>query len=170
MFTKNRDFLLFIRDKIILDKLLTTFNYDFKKEKNYIYDDNLVLSPFYSREKLEFLLKNAKKEILIYFPYFEDEWFQSILEDKFNENIKVQIITDKKNEKLEDFKSLWFDIKALPKLTVHAKIILIDNKYLYIWSINFSASSIDKNRETGVLIKNQEIIKKLNDFFLEDFK
>ncbi len=170
MFTKNRDFMLFIRDKIILDKLLTTFNYDFKKEKNYIYDDNLVLSPFYSREKLEFLLKNAKQEIKIYFPYFGDQWFQTILEDKLDENIKIQIITDKKNENLDEFKSLWFDIVALPKLTEHAKVILIDNKYLYIWSINFSTSSMDKNRETWILLRNEDIIKKMQEFFFEDFK
>jgi hypothetical protein len=72
MFTKNRDFMLFIKDKLILEKILANFVFDFKKDKNFIYDDNLVLSPFYSREKIEFLLKNAKKEILIYFPYFDD--------------------------------------------------------------------------------------------------
>jgi hypothetical protein len=72
MFTKNRDFMLFIKDKLILEKILANFVFDFKKDKNFIYDDNFVLSPFYSREKIEFLLKNAKKEILIYFPYFND--------------------------------------------------------------------------------------------------
>ncbi|NDK08646.1 hypothetical protein EOM39_05405 [Candidatus Gracilibacteria bacterium] len=170
MFTKNRDFMLFIRDKKILEKLLQTFNYDYTKERKYVYDDNLVLSPFFSREKLEFLIKNAKTEIKLYFPYFGDESFQSILEDKLDENVVVKIITDKKNENLDEFKSLGFDIKVLPKLTEHAKIILIDNKYLYIGSINFSTSSMDKNRETGILLKNENIIKKLNDFFGEDFK
>lgn len=170
MFTKNRDFLLYIKDKIILDKVLQTFNYDFTKEKKYIYDENLVLSPFYSRWKLEFLINNANKEIKIYFPYFGDEKIQSILEDKLDSNIDIKILTDKKNEKLEEFKSIWFDIKTIPKLTEHAKVILIDNKYLYIWSINFSTSSIDKNRETWILLKNENIIKKLNEIFTEDFK
>jgi reverse gyrase len=106
MFTKNRDFILFINDKIILEKMLQIFDFDFKKERKYVYDNNLVLSPFYSREKLEYLLKSAKNEIKIYFPYFVDEKIQSILEDKLNENIDIKIITDKKNEKFEEFKSL----------------------------------------------------------------
>lgn len=169
MFTKNRDFMLFIKDKIILEKLLQTFNYDFTKEKKYVYDENLVLSPFFSRWKLEYLLNNASKEIKIYFPYFWDEKIQSILEDKLDSNIDIKILTDKKNEKLEEFKSIWFDIKAIPKLTEHAKVILIDGKYLYIWSINFSTSSLDKNRETWILLKNENVIKKLNEFFTEDF-
>lgn len=104
MFTKNRDYMLFIWDKNILDKLLQTFNYDYAKERKFVYDDNLVLSPFFSREKLEFLIKNAKTEIKLYFPYFWDEEFQSILEDKLDENVVVKIITDKKMKILMNLK------------------------------------------------------------------
>lgn len=170
MFTKNRDMMLFIKDKDILDKMLKNFQFDYQKEKDYIYDNNLVLSPFYSREKLEFLLKSAKKDIKIYFPYFQDARIQSILEDKLDEKIDIKIITDKKNDRFDEFKSIWFDIKVLKKLTQHAKIIIIDWKYAYVWSVNFSLSSLDKNKETWILIKNENVIKKLNDYFQEDFK
>ena len=170
MFTKNRDFMLFIKDKLILEKTLANFAFDFKKDKNFIYDDNLVLSPFYSREKIEFLLKNAKKEILIYFPYFDDIGLQSILEDKLNEWVNIKIITDKKNTKVDEFKSIWFDVKVLDKYTEHGKIILVDWIYAYLWSVNFSTSSLDKNKETWILLKNEDIITKLKDFSLEDFK
>lgn len=170
MFTKNRDFMLFIKDKLILEKILANFVFDFKKDKNFIYDDNLVLSPFYSREKIEFLLKNAKKEILIYFPYFDDVWLQSILEDKLNEWLNIKIITDKKNTKVDEFKSIWFDVKVLDKYTEHGKIIIVDWTYAYLWSVNFSTSSLDKNKETWILFKNENVITKLKDFFFEDFK
>lgn len=170
MFTKNRDFMLFINDKLILEKILANFAFDFKKDKNFIYDDNLVLSPFYSREKIEFLLKNAKKEILIYFPYFDDIAIQSILEDKLNEWLDIKIITDKKNTKENEFKSIWFDVQVFDKYTEHGKIILVDWAYAYLWSVNFSTSSLDKNKETWILLRNENIITKLKDFFKEDFK
>ncbi|MFA5917016.1 MAG: phospholipase D-like domain-containing protein [Candidatus Gracilibacteria bacterium] len=170
MFTKNRDFMLFIKDKLILEKILANFVFDFKKDKNFIYDDNLVLSPFYSREKIEFLLKNAKKEILIYFPYFDDVGLQSILEDKLNEGLNIKIITDKKNTKVDEFKSIGFDVKVLDKYTEHGKIIIVDGTYAYLGSVNFSTSSLDKNKETGILFKNENVITKLKDFFFEDFK
>jgi hypothetical protein len=51
---------------LILNDLLSIYNADFLGEKKNIYDDNLVLSPFYSRFKLEYLLKNAKENIKMY--------------------------------------------------------------------------------------------------------
>lgn len=170
MFSKNRDILLFIKDEVILEKILKNFMFDFKKDKNHIYDNNLVLSPFYSREKIEFLINSAKKDIKLYFPYFGDDKLQSILEDKLDSNINIKIVTDKKNEKVEEFNNLWFEVKVLQKHTEHAKIIIVDWLYAYIWSINFSSYSLDKNKETWILIKNESVIKKLNEFFNEDFK
>lgn len=169
-FTKNREFLLFINDQNILQKILSNFFYDFQNTKNFLYDDNLVLSPYYSREKIEFLIKNAKNEILLYFPYFSDEKLMTLLEDKLDENINIKIITDKQNEDIEKLKNIWFEVKVLEKTKEHAKVILVDKKIAYIWSINFSTYSLDKNKETWIMIINENIIKKLLQYFQEDFK
>ena len=169
-FTKNREFFLFINDKNILEKMLTNFDLDFSKDKKYVYDDNLVFSPFYSRQKIEYLLTKAESEIDMYFPYFEDDRLQNMLEDKINSWINVKIVTDKQNENVKEFEDLWIKIKVLPKYTEHAKIIIIDKKYAYIWSINFSKYSFDQNKETGILIKNENIVKNLLAIFQEDFK
>ncbi len=170
MFTRNRDFILFIKDRLLLEKKVKNFEYDFKKDKNFVYDENLVLSPFYSREKIEKLIKSAKKDIKIYFPYFSDDNLVKLLENKVNEGIDIKIITDKKNEKIEEFQSLWINVKILPKLTEHAKSILVDDMYLYVWSINFSTFSLDKNKETWIILKDINIIEKYIKFFSEDFK
>lgn len=169
LFTKNRDFLLFIKDNLLLEKFLKNFEFDFTKNKDFVYDENLVLSPFYSREKIETLIKNAKKDIKIYFPYFEDEKVLSILEDKINDWVNIEIITDKKNENIDEIKSLGIQIKSLDKLTEHAKAIMIDNEYLYIWSINFSTYSLDKNKEIWILLIDENILSKFLEFFKYDF-
>lgn len=170
MFTKNRDFILFINDKIILKSLLENFLLDFKKERDFVYDDNLVLSPFFSREKIEFLLKNAKSDIKLYFPYFEDDVLLKILEDKLNSWTNIEIVTDKNNERVNELKNIWYKIKVLDKYTEHAKAILIDWTYLYLWSINFSTYSLDKNKETWIIIKDKNIVSKFLDIYKEDFK
>jgi sugar-specific transcriptional regulator TrmB len=51
--------------------------------------ENLVLSPQNSRDKIEKLLKEAKNEIKIYIPYFDDE------------KIVEELINLKKEKKLE---------------------------------------------------------------------
>jgi len=58
----------------------------------------------------------------------------------------------------------------LDKYTMHSKAILVDKKYLFIWSVNFSNYSLDKNRETWVLLTNNDIILKFIRLFNSDFK
>jgi phosphatidylserine/phosphatidylglycerophosphate/cardiolipin synthase-like enzyme len=53
---------------------------------------------------------------------------------------------------------------------MHAKAILTDKKYLYIWSINFSDNSIDNNREIWILIQNNDVINNFIDIFNNDIK
>jgi phosphatidylserine/phosphatidylglycerophosphate/cardiolipin synthase-like enzyme len=37
--------------------------------------------------------------------------------------------------------------KINKKFKMHSKAVLVDNKYLFIWSTNFSKPSLDQNRE-----------------------
>jgi phosphatidylserine/phosphatidylglycerophosphate/cardiolipin synthase-like enzyme len=51
---------------------------------------------------------------------------------------------------------------------MHSKAILVDNKFLFIWSENFSAPSLDKNREMWILFLNKKIINKFKILFKSD--
>jgi phosphatidylserine/phosphatidylglycerophosphate/cardiolipin synthase-like enzyme len=53
---------------------------------------------------------------------------------------------------------------------IHAKSILIDEKYLYIWSVNFSSYSMDQNREIWLILKNEDIIRQFITIFNNDFQ
>jgi phosphatidylserine/phosphatidylglycerophosphate/cardiolipin synthase-like enzyme len=57
---------------------------------------------------------------------------------------------------------------ALPKYNMHSKAILVDDLYLFIWSVNFSEYSIDKNREIWILLKDEKIISKFKEVFSKD--
>lgn len=115
------------------------------------------------QEKLEYLIINAKENINMYFPYLEDENFKNLLINKSNYWVNINLIVDKDIEENNIYKELnnsQINIIKLSNKSLHAKAILIDNKYLYIWSINFSTYSMDENREIGILIKNEDIIEK----------
>lgn len=174
-FKYNREFFLFIKNIEILNKLHEIFKADFSWIKKNIYHNNLILSPFYSREKLEFILKNASESIKIYSLNFSDESIKNILINKQKEWIEVKIIfpdikkVDSNKEIIQEFEKAWIQVKLLKKEDLHAKSILIDWKYLYIWSINFSYYSINENREIWLLISNEEIIKDFLKIFLSDF-
>ena len=61
-------------------------------------------------------------------------------------------------------------IKAQSNPYVHAKMILIDDMYLLLGSMNMSATSLDKNREIGIVLMQPEHIRYFNAVFAKDRK
>jgi len=173
-FTKNRDFFIFTTDKKIYSKLKENFNNDFNWEKINIYDDNLIFSPNSSRIKFKKMFNSAKKDIKMYFQYTKDDQLVNLLiKLKKEKNIKISIIIPKTasdDENILKLKKAWINIKILSKYKMHAKAILVDKKYLFIWSINFSNYSLDKNREVWILLKNSKIINDFLYIYNQDIK
>jgi len=175
-FKYNRDFFIFLDNKTLLLTFLEIFKNDFFWNKKNINHANLVLSPFSSRIKLEYLIKNANKSIKIYSHNFSDENILNFLLEKQKEWINIKMIfpdfkkvSSNENE-VELLKKNNINLKLVDKPEIHAKAVLIDWEYLYIWSINFSSYSMDKNREIWILIKNENIIKQFLDIFNADFE
>jgi phosphatidylserine/phosphatidylglycerophosphate/cardiolipin synthase-like enzyme len=52
---------------------------------------------------------------------------------------------------------------------MHAKMIISDDKKAYIGSINFSTQSMDKNRELGIILTQQDIIQTISTTFQKDW-
>ena len=172
-FTVNRDFFFYSSDTKLLQTVKNIFENDFKWKKVDFYHNNLIMSPNYSRVKLEKYLQSATKNIKIYIQYLKDEKINnSLLALKKEKNIDIEIIIDKKNledESVEILKNAWIKIKWFDWKTMHSKAILIDEKYLFIGSINFSEFSIDKNREFWVFLKEENLIKNFLEIFEKDF-
>jgi phosphatidylserine/phosphatidylglycerophosphate/cardiolipin synthase-like enzyme len=53
---------------------------------------------------------------------------------------------------------------------MHAKMILSDDTKAYIGSINFSAQSMDENRELGIILTQADSIQKLTTTFETDWE
>ncbi len=172
-FKFNRDFFVFLKDKEIIKSLEEIFLADFKWIKTWFYDESLVVSPYYSRKKIEKLLNSAEKEIKIYMQYLKDEKINNLILDLQKKWIDIKIIVNKNNledEEIVYLKEKWIQIKALEKQKMHSKVIIVDKKYIFIWSENFSSYSLDKNREIWIILKEESLIKKVLEIFETDFK
>ncbi len=173
-FTKNRDLFIFTKDKNLRSKLIKNFSNDYTSIKTNIFDENLIFSPKTSRVKFEKLFDNAKENIKMYFQYLKDEeLITKLIKLKQEKNISIEIVIAKTaidDDEIKQLKDSWIIIKALTEDKMHSKAILIDNKYLYIWSINFSSYSLDRNREIWIILSNEKIIKKFLEIFNNDFK
>lgn len=174
-FKYNREFFLFLKNKILLQKLEEIFLDDFNYNKNYTYHKNLILSPLYTDIKFEELIKSSKSSIKIYFLNFSTDFVKNLLLEQSKKWVLINFVyydenKNNTNEELKDFlgKS-WFNFCKM-NIKNHAKAILVDDKYLYLGSINFSDHSIYKNREIWVILSNQEIIKKFLEIYSIDCK
>ena len=172
-FAYNKDFFVFTDDDVMRENLLYVFENDFSGTKVSPYESNLILSPAYSRAKFQQLFDSAESSIQMYFQYFQDDQLASSFLSKAEQGVSVQAIVsesyaDDHGHEITHMEKTGIEIKYMPKPKMHAKAILIDKKYLFIGSINFSTYSLDSNREVGILIKNHEVISKFLKVFTQD--
>lgn len=173
-FTKNRDIFIELRDENIVWKLKELFTLDFNHELSWILDETLVVSPYSSRIKIQWIIKNAERSIDFYFPYMWDDELESVFSEQVERWIKLRGIvwSDHVKENTENIKKLekkGWNISAMERPKLHAKAVLVDEKYLYIGSINFSRYSLDENREIWIIITNKSIISEFQGIFESDF-
>ncbi len=173
-FAYNKDFFIITDDEAMRENLLFLFENDFSGTKTSPYENNLVLSPAYSRAKFIKLFQSAESSIQMYFQYFQDDELVSEFIQKARQGVKVEAIVSENyaedhSDDIQELINEWIDIRYMKKPKMHAKAILIDNTYLFIWSINFSSYSLDANREVWILLKNTEIISKFSGVFSQDF-
>ena len=165
-FAYNREFFIQIRDTDFVNKLTQVFDADFEWKKFSIYDDRLILSPDMTRTKFSTLVDSAQESIKIYSQTFSDDILEEQLSQRQADWINVEIIFPElsaiasNTESYNIFEDAWISIYTMKKPKLHAKALLIDDKYLYLWSINFSYYSIEENREIWLIITNPEIIEK----------
>ena len=165
-FAYNREFFIQIRDPDFVQKLTQVYSADFEWTKFSIYDDRLILSPDMTRTKFSTMIDSAKTSIKIYSQTFSDDILEEQLSNRQQDGIDVEIIFPElsdiasNTESYNIFEDAWVSIYTMDKPKLHAKALLIDEKYLYLGSINFSYYSIEENREIWLIIINPEIIEK----------
>ena len=165
-FAYNREFFMQIWDPDFVSLLTDVYLADFAGDIYTDYDERLIMSPLLTRSKFSTLVSSAQESIQIYSQTFSDDTLEQELSEAVQNWIDVEIIfpeldqISSNQESYDIFTKAWVTVHTMKKPKLHAKAMLIDKKYLYLWSINFSYYSIEENREIWVIITNPEIIDK----------
>jgi phosphatidylserine/phosphatidylglycerophosphate/cardiolipin synthase-like enzyme len=174
-FNKSRDFGLINFDSKDVKEIKKLFEADWQNKSFTSSRQNLVISPTNSRSKLENIIKNAKSEILVMAEIMGDQEIQKFLSKAQERGVRIKILlADIKDSEINRETEQYFQthniqIKYLKKPFLHAKIIIVDNKILYLGSINFSSPSLDENRELGILLVNKNLIQQVRKVFEKDW-
>ncbi len=171
-FKSSREYMFHSYNQDTWDSLNLIWDKDWNgiKIENSDIHPNLLICNINCRAGIEYLLNSTTESIIIQTQYIVDANILAILKNK-TELSEFKIIvsdTESNNDLLEYFGPI--KIKKLKKPYVHAKMILIDNKYLLLGSMNLSDNSLDNNREIGIILIDQDLIDKFRDQFDKDWR
>ena len=135
---------------------------------------NLLVSPVNSRSMLEQLITSATHSIAIEVEDINDSQIVNLLSQKAK-TISVSLLAptlkqiSSNKQSLEKLKAAGVDVRTESTPYIHAKLIIVDGEKAYVGSINLSTQSMDRNREVGIVLGEQDIVQSLQATYQQDF-
>ena len=144
------------------------FQADWDRTQPVVNDANLVVSPTNSRAKLTGLIDSARTTLMIEQEEMDDPGIEDQLiaaaQRGVQINITLAVFSDSASSPSEDVQRLrsgGVEVRYSHTLYMHAKLILVDGQRAFVGSQNFSAVSLDANREVGVIVADQAVVAQL---------
>ena len=170
-FESNREHFFYSNDSDFHDSLEKLFDAD------WVWDDlstlnlhpNLVVCPLNCRDVIKTLLESAEKSIVIQTQYIVDDEIFDILREKSEEVDMAIIVADTEdNNHLISYFWPWI-VRSLKSHYNHTKMILVDEKYLLLGSMNLSENSLNNNREFWIILMDTGHISQFEKWFKKDW-
>ncbi|MCE1248418.1 MAG: phospholipase D-like domain-containing protein [Firmicutes bacterium] len=181
-FTNTRDFGIITLSSQEIDEITKVFEADWLYSDITPSEEDLVWSPVNSNEKLIDLIRSAKKTIEIYNEEVADKEILDELIKAAQTGVEIRFISaqligyDGRDGNIYGRKKLndnGVKAKYGDFLYIHAKMILVDygteNARVFVGSENFSYTSLQKNRELGIIVEENNILDRLHSIFNTDW-
>jgi phosphatidylserine/phosphatidylglycerophosphate/cardiolipin synthase-like enzyme len=174
-FTKNREYDILDGNPEDVNTVKTIFLDDWERKGfNSPATSSLVVSPVTSRKILSALISKSSKSLDIEIEDIDDSKITDIIvQEARKETVRVIIPSlsqiSSNSKAINILKSGGVQVKQLSSPYIHAKLILSDNRTAYVGSVNFSAQSMDENREVGIILSNEKILHTLRQTFETDW-
>ena len=192
----TRDFSLFLWDEPSLNELNQVFTADIEGKdielpKYFIANiktnaHRLAWGPDQHLPLLLEMIVNANETIYIYQQALQDEVISKALQSAAKRGVDVRILMsqfpfgEKHGNKSAPEQELLIKSGGKVRLTgkinregiklhVHAKVMLVDQKVMYLGSANFYTPALTKDRQVGVVTKNAQHINPIFERFLKDW-
>jgi cardiolipin synthase len=171
-FTRNREFGIVTTDPAAVQTASQIFEADWARSEEPD-PGPLVVSPTNSRAQLLGLIDGSTKSLDIYAEVMRDREIIDALLGARERGVAVRLIMsddstdgDKERQELAD---AGVQVRIENSLYIHAKMVLADGQRVYIGSENFTATSMDQNRELGIITTEPTVLARVQQVFNEDF-
>jgi cardiolipin synthase len=170
-FTSNREFGVITTEAEAVRTAAAIFEADWARGPEPD-PEPLVVSPSNARQKLLELVEGAETSLDVYAEVLRDPELLDALIAAEARGVQVRVIISPSNEFQAERAALaaaGVEIRLLNALYVHAKMILADGERAYLGSQNLSATSLDLNRELGIIVDDPVSLARLSRTFALDF-
>lgn len=175
-YKSDRDFGIVDSDQNDVAAMEQAFNSDWNGQNAQAQSgDELLWSPD-ARPQLVGLINSATSSLEIYNEEMNDPQILAALEAAARRGVDVAVdMTYSANWKsafqsLSEFGVHVHTYTANAPLYIHAKVIIADDARAFVGSENFSASSLDQNRELGIIVSDPAIVAQLTGVFQKDWQ
>lgn len=176
-YTKNREYDIVDTHAQDVQAIEAIFQADWDHSTASFNDANLVVSPVNARNAFNTLIASAKHTLLVTGEEMQDSGIEQDLVTAAQRGIKVQVIlpapssssSDSNSSGIATIKQGGVSVREDARLYMHAKIMIIDGKTAFVGSENISTQSLDKNRELGIIISDNNVITTLQQTFQKDW-
>lgn len=173
-FGSDRDFVIMDTAPADVRESSNVFRADWDRIGPTLTDPNLLVSPDNSRAKLLTLCARAHHTLDIYAEEVMDSALVNRLSGLARRGVRVRVIAATVGEGIKRrLRSVHIALKQITAGArhryVHAKVLIVDDRLAFVGSENLSATSLDSNRELGVLIANPRAVAALSKTFRTDW-
>lgn len=140
-------------------------------------DGPLIVSPTTSRADLLGLIDGARRELDVYAEVMRDPEVMAAFVAAARRGVAVRLIMsgdrdgdDDNAEERAELAAAGVEVRlARGGLYIHAKMVLADGERAFVGSQNFTATSLDLNRELGMFLDDRASVGRLARTFDRDF-
>jgi cardiolipin synthase len=134
----------------------------------------LVVSPSNSRGELIALIDSANESLDIYAEVMRDREVMSAILDARLQGVEIRLVMsddegDNGDDERLELAAAGVQVRIENSPYIHAKMVLADGQRAFVGSVNFTATSLDQNRELGIIITEPTAIARIQAVFNEDF-
>ncbi len=172
--TSNREYLVLDQDPDDVAEAEQIFDADFTGT-SVTPVGKLLVAPVNARDGLLALLNNATQTIDIEGEELSDAAIVNAIIAAHDRGLAVRVVlsddspTTAQANAVQSLKNDGIDVRKLATPYVHAKTIVADGALAYVGSENFTANSLDSNRELGVIVSAPAEVAKITSTIDADF-
>ncbi|HEX8730686.1 MAG TPA: phospholipase D-like domain-containing protein [Ktedonobacterales bacterium] len=151
------------------------FQADWTRTTPTLSDPNLVVSPVNARQRLLAFIDGARTTLLVEDEEMYDTQSEQALIAAAKRGVNVEVVLPKPSGSASadtDVARLLqggVHVRYITSVYMHAKMMVADGRLGFVGSENFSANSLDDNRELGILIADQSAVAILIQTFAGDW-